>query len=31
VHYREHKGIPTSCFGDTRYYVDGVQKVGGRP
>jgi hypothetical protein len=29
VHYREHKGIPTSCFGDTRYYVDGVQKVGG--
>ena len=31
VHYREHKGIPTSCFGDTRYYVDGVQKVGGTP
>jgi hypothetical protein len=31
VHYREHKGIPTSCFGDTRYYVDSVQKVGGTP
>ena len=31
VHYREHKAIPTSCFGDTRYYVDGVQKVGGTP
>jgi hypothetical protein len=31
VHYREHKGIPTSCFGDTRYYVDGIQKVGGTP
>ncbi len=29
VHYREHRGIPTSCFGETRYYVDGVQKVGG--
>lgn len=31
VHYREHKGIPTSCFGDTRYYVDGVKRVGGTP
>lgn len=29
LNYREHKGIPTSCFGDTRYYVIGVQKVGG--
>ncbi len=22
--YEEHKGAPTSCFGDTRYYVIGV-------
>lgn len=22
LHYTEHKGVPTSCFGDTPYYVD---------
>jgi hypothetical protein len=21
LHYQEHRGIPTSCFGDTRYFV----------
>lgn len=24
LHYTEHRGVPTSCFGDTNYYVDGV-------
>ena len=24
LHYRQHKGIPTSCLGETEYYVDGV-------
>jgi hypothetical protein len=24
LHYTEHPGIPTSCFGDTRYFVDRV-------
>ena len=22
LHYTEHKGVPSSCFGDTPYYVD---------
>jgi hypothetical protein len=24
LHYREHRGVPTSCFGDTPYYVDSI-------
>lgn len=24
LHYRQHKGVPTTCFGETEYYVDGV-------
>ena len=24
LHYREHRGVPTKCFGETMYYVDGV-------
>ncbi|HEX5004196.1 MAG TPA: hypothetical protein VFV65_02715 [Gemmatimonadales bacterium] len=24
LHYTEHKGVPTSCFGETGYYVDSV-------
>ena len=24
VHYTEHKGIPTTCFGETSYFVDSV-------
>jgi hypothetical protein len=28
LHYTEHRGIPSSCFGDTRYYVDSVTVVG---
>jgi hypothetical protein len=27
VHYSEHRGIPTSCFGETNYYVDAVKLV----
>jgi hypothetical protein len=25
LHYTEHKGVPTSCFGETPYYVEGVR------
>lgn len=28
LHYTEHPGVPTSCFGETRYYVTGVRLVG---
>jgi hypothetical protein len=24
LHYQEHRGVPTSCFGDTPYFVDSV-------
>jgi predicted component of type VI protein secretion system len=24
LHYTEHRGVPTTCFGDTPYYVDSV-------
>ncbi len=27
VHYTEHRGIPTNCFGDTPYFVDQVKVV----
>jgi hypothetical protein len=27
VHYREYRGIPTSCFGETSYFVDRVETV----
>ncbi len=26
--YDQHKGVPTSCFGDTEYFVDSVQVLG---
>jgi hypothetical protein len=26
LHYSEHVGLPTSCFGDTRYFVDSVNE-----
>ena len=25
--YEEHRGLPTSCFGDTAYFVTGVKEV----
>ena len=30
VDYKQHKGVPTSCFGDTEYFVAGVRPVNGR-
>jgi hypothetical protein len=27
VHYREHRGVPTTCFGSTGYFVDSVAAV----
>ncbi len=27
LHYSEHVGVPTSCFGDTRYFVNAVRVV----
>jgi hypothetical protein len=27
VHYSEHRGVPTSCFGETSYFVDAVKVV----
>ena len=27
LHYEEHVRLPTSCFGDTSYYVTGVKRV----
>jgi len=28
LHYTEHKGIPSSCFGDTSYYVESFTATG---
>jgi hypothetical protein len=27
LHYEEHRGLPTSCLGQTAYFVDGVRVV----
>jgi hypothetical protein len=27
LHYEEHLGLPTSCFGDTAYFVDDIRLV----
>ena len=27
LHYEQHVGLPTSCFGETRYYITGVAVV----
>ena len=27
IHYQQHKGVPTSCFGLTEYYVTNVRTV----
>ena len=26
--YHQHLGVPTSCFGETQYFIDGVKVVG---
>jgi len=28
IQYEQHKGVPTSCFGETEYFVNGVRVVG---
>ncbi|HKI06637.1 MAG TPA: hypothetical protein VKK31_31965 [Thermoanaerobaculia bacterium] len=28
LHYEQHKGIPTACFGETEYFVTQVESVG---
>jgi hypothetical protein len=28
LHYEQHKGLPTSCFGETEYFVTDVEPVG---
>jgi hypothetical protein len=28
MHYEEHPGVPTSCFGETRYFVKAARQVG---
>ena len=28
LHYTEHPGLPSNCFGETDYFVDGVEIVG---
>jgi hypothetical protein len=27
LHYTEHRGLPSNCFGDTAYFVDSAQAV----
>ena len=27
--YQQHKGVPSSCFGETEYFITGVRAVGG--
>ena len=31
ISYSQHKGVPTSCFGETEYFVDKVQVGGSSP
>ncbi|MBX3145479.1 MAG: hypothetical protein KF785_01805 [Gemmatimonadales bacterium] len=31
LHYGEHRGVPTRCFGDTNFFVYGIRGVAGTP
>ena len=31
VNYAEHRGVPTTCFGDTGYFVDSISVQNGPP
>jgi hypothetical protein len=31
LHYSEHRGLPTSCFGETDYFVKRVEVLGPPP
>jgi hypothetical protein len=26
--YEQHKGVPTSCFGETEYFITGIRTIG---
>ena len=26
--YEQHKGVPSSCFGETEYFITGVRRIG---
>jgi hypothetical protein len=27
IYYEQHRGVPTTCFGETEYFVKGVQRI----
>lgn len=31
LHYAEHRGLPSSCFGDTSYFVDSITAIAAAP
>ena len=31
LHYAEHRGVPTECFGETSYFVDRINTIGDAP
>ena len=31
LHYAEHRGLPSSCFGETGYFVDGITAISAAP
>jgi hypothetical protein len=31
LHYAEHRGVPTDCFGETGYFVDRINTIGEAP
>jgi len=31
IHYEQHRGVPTSCFGETEYYVTSARPVPPQP
>jgi len=31
LHYTEHRGLPTDCFGETDYFIRGVEVIGDPP
>jgi len=31
IHYEEHRGLPTDCFGETDYFASGLEVIGPAP
>ena len=29
IYYEQHRGVPTTCFGETEYFVKGVKPIQG--